>query len=299
MHDARAVLADPGLGPLLERLGLRPDDLPEALAAAARVRQDPSGLDQVDAMAAALRRLVGRFPGEHDMDPFPGYDPHTDQDGPGVLALWALVVTTPDLQAFHRERRVPADVSDATLRELGQQVHVHRMAFGGFGLHTYGWLAHTWSGSLYWLGRLQFNLELLDEGRVCSTHIPGSGPLDPVAVDQSFARAARFFPARFPDRPVTDFWCRSWLLDPSLVAALDPASNMARFQARWRLYGEPMPGDEDALFFAFARRGEVDLAALPRDTRLHRALLERLEAGGHWSVRDGRLPMADVLEERG
>jgi hypothetical protein len=292
MQDARAVLDAPGLGDRLSRLGLSLDDVAEALRSAAAVRRDPAATAEVDRLADGLRQTVGRFPGEPEHDPFPGYDGDADPHGAGVLALWALVVTAPDLVDFHRGRGVPDDVSAATLRELGQQVHVHRLTFGSFGLHTYDWLPVTWSGSLYWLGRLQFNLQLVDSGWVCSTHIPRSGRLDPAAVDASFAAAARFFPAHFPDRPVTDFVCRSWLLDPTLAAALDPASNMARFQSRWRLYGEPMPGDDDALFFCFARRGAVDRAALPRETSLQRAILDRWAADGHWSVRDGRLPMA-------
>ena len=291
MQDVRTVLADPDLGGVLARLGLRRLDVADALAVAAELRQRPAEMAEVDRLADTLRRTLGRFPGEPGHDPFPGYAAQADPHGPGVLPLWALVVTAPELTAFHRRRAVPEDVSAATLAELGQQVYVHRLTFGRFGLHTYDWLPVTWSGSLYWLGRLQFNLELLDTGRVCSTHIPRSGPLAPSAVDASFAAAARFFPRHFPDRPVTEFWCRSWLLDPSLAAALDPASNLARFQSRWRLYGEPMPGDADALFFTFSRRGEPDLAALPRDTSLQRVLLERLESGGHWTVRDGRLPM--------
>jgi len=291
MQDARTVLDAPDLAERLTRLGLRPADVADALDGAVVVRRSPAALAEVDRLADALRQTVGCFPGEPGHHPFPDHDGEADPHGVGVLALWALVVTAPDLVAFHRSRGVPDDVSAATLRELGQQLHVHRLTFGEFGLHTYGWLAHTWSGSLYWLGRLQFNLELLAEGRVCSTHIPRSGPLDPAPVDAAFSRAARFFPTHFPDRPVTDFWCRSWLLDPALAAALDPASNMARFQSRWRLYGEPMPGDDDALFFCFARRGEVDPAALPRETSLQRAILDRWAAGGHWSVRDGRLPM--------
>ncbi len=295
MQDARTVLDDPALADRLTRLGLRPEDMTDALESAAALRGSPTARAEVDRLADAVRRTVGRFPGEPDREPFPAYDGEADPHGVGVLALWALVTTAPDLVAFHSGRGIPDDVSAATLRELGQQLHVHRLTFGEFGLHTFGWLAHTWSGSLYWLGRLQFNLELLEEGRVCSTHIPRSGPLDPAAVDASFARAARFFPAHFPDRPVTDFWCRSWLLDPALAAALDPGSNMARFQSRWRLYGEPMPGDDDALFFCFARRGAVDRATLPRETSLQRAILDRWSAGGHWSVRDGRLPVAEVL----
>jgi hypothetical protein len=170
-------------------------------------------------------------------------------------------------------------------------VWVHRRTFGRFGLHTYDWLPVTWSGSLYWLGRLQVNLQRLDQEWVCSSHIPQAGPLDPAAVEDSFEAAATFFPAHFPERPVEDLWCSSWLLDPDLAAALGPDANIARFQARWHLYGEPMPGDEDALFFTFARRGPVDLDTLPQDTRLQRTVVARLRAGQHWTVRQGRLPL--------
>lgn len=294
MPDARSVLQDPGLDGRLEVLGLRPEDAAELVTVVAQVRHDPAQLAEVDRLAAGLRSRLGVFPGEPGPDPWAGYDPGADPAGVGVLPLLALVVTVPDLTALHRARGVPAEVSAATLRELGQQVWVHRLTFGTLGLHTYGWLTVTWSGSLYWLGRLQFNLERLAEGWVCSTHIPRSGPLAPAAVDASFAAAAAFFPAHFPDRPVQDLWCSSWLLDPTLAQALDPGSNMARFQARWRLYGEPMPGDEDALFFTFARRGEVDLATLPRDTTLQRVVADRLRAGGHWAVRTGRLPLSTI-----
>jgi len=296
MPDARTVLGDAALGPHLHRLGLRPDDLAATLEVARAVLDRPAQLAEVDRLAGTLRQGLGHFPGESDQEPWPGYDPAADPHGNGVLALLALVVTADDLAAFHRSRDVPAEVSARTLTELGQQVFVHRLTYGDLGLHTYDWLTVTWSGSLYWLGRLQFNLQLLERGWVCSTHIPRSGPLDPAVVDDALAAAARFFPTHFPDRPVDSFWCRSWLLDPTLAAALDPTSNMARFQARWHLYGEPMPGDEDALFFTFARRGEVDLAGLPRETSLQRVILDRLRAGGHWDVRDGLLPFAAVVE---
>ncbi len=288
------MLADPDLAVVLTRLGLGPEDVRDALVTARAVAVDPHGPAEVDRLAGTMHATLGRFPGEPDRDPFPDYDADRDPHGPGVLPLFALVATAEDLAAYHRSRGVPAHVTARTLTELGQQAAVHRLTFGAFGLHTYGWLPVTWSGSLYWLGRLQFNLERLESGWVCSTHIPRSGPLDPAAVTASFAAAADFFPRHFPDRPVTDFWCRSWLLDPVLADALAPASNMAQFQRRWRLYGDPVPGDDDVMFFGFARRGEVDRTTLPRQTRLQRVLLERLDAGGHWSVRDGRIPLAQA-----
>lgn len=305
MSELRAVLAGSGLPSALRRSGLRDDDAAALEAVARWVLERRDSLAEVQRLADWLRGSIGVFPGERSGPEWPGYDLRADPYGPGVLPLLALVVTEADLVAFHRSRGVPEEVTAATLRELGQQVWVHRLTFGTFGLHTYGWLVWTWSGSLYWLGRLQFNLERLDgdgsrsPGWVVSTHIPRSGPLHPEAVDDSLARAAAFFPRHFPERPVQDFWCSSWLLAPELAGALDPGSNMARFQRRWHLYGEPMPGDEDALFFTFAHRGEVDLAALPQQTSLQRAVVARLRSGEHWSSRQGRVPLAEVLGTAG
>ena len=123
-----------------------------------------------------------------------------------------------------------------------------------------------------------------------STHIPQSGPLDPAAVDASFVAAQRFFARHFPEFPTTELHCGSWLLDPHLAEALPEASNIAGFARRWRLYGEPMAGDEDALFFTFHRRGDVDLSQLPRDTTLQRVIIDRLRAGRHWQLWHGRCP---------
>ncbi len=288
------LLQSPELPRWLDRLGLRPQDRADLEAVLAQVRTSPAALATVDRLAVPLRLTMGRFPGEPDRDLWPGYDAAADPYGVGVLALLALVVTAPDLVDYHRSRGVPEEVSAQTLTELGQQAWVHRLTYGNFGAHTYDWLTVTWSGSLYWLGRLQFNLQRMATGWVCSTHIPRSGPLDPTAVDESLARAADFFPQHFPDRPVTDFWCSSWLLDPMLADGLDPASNMARFQRRWHLYGDPMPGDEDALFFTFARRGKVDLDALPQQTSLQRLVVQRLRAGEHWSSPAGLIPMSQA-----
>ena len=63
-------------------------------------------------------------------------------DPDGVLPMLALVATAPEVAALHAGRGVPADISAATLTDLGQQVWVHRLTYGTFGLHTHGWLDH-------------------------------------------------------------------------------------------------------------------------------------------------------------
>ena len=112
-------------------------------------------------------------------------------------------------------------------------------------------------------------------------------------MDKSLARARELFGRHFADLPADAFHCHSWLLDPHLAEVLPEDSNIVRFQQRWKLYGDAAPGDDDAVFFVFRRRNTTpkSRAALPRDTTLQRAILDRIEAGAQWQLRHGRIPI--------
>nr|WP_269452127.1 hypothetical protein [Tessaracoccus coleopterorum] len=75
---------------------------------------------------------------------------------------------------------------------------------------------------------------------------------------------------------------------------LDPASNMARFAARFAPYGEPADGTRDALYFGFHREtGDgttLDLDTLPQWSSLQRAVVSRLRAG-QMTVQAGSMPL--------
>jgi hypothetical protein len=288
--DVRRRLSDPQLPDRAVDLGFRDRDIVELGTAVESVLQSPDDLAIVTRLADSVLNTIGYVGPEFQRRRTDLRS--SDARGVGVLPMLALIVTAPEAAAFHASRGVPADVSAATLADLGQQVHVHRLTFGGFGLHTHWWVNLVWSGFLFRLGRLQFNLALEQlEGEpewVLSTHIPMSGPLIPASVDESFAAATAFFAAHFPDYPTRWFHCRSWLLDPTLSELL-PDSNLAAFQRRWTLYGPAEPGVEDLLFFVFQRRGKVDPASLPTDTALRRMAVERLTSGRGWNGYNGRL----------
>lgn len=313
MLDVRERLAADDLPERLTLLGFRDDDRTDAVSAAAAVLEDPAEVAAVQTMAERLILAVGVIGDPWDGSlPWPWRPEGTDSPyGSGVLELLALVATADEVQAYHASRGIGRDDSWQALSDLGQQVFVHRLTYGAFGLHTHEWLRVAWSGALYWLGRLQFNLqrdplapgdpattgEATHGTWVLSTHIPRSGPLTPVEVDASFAAAKTFFAEHFGEFSVDAFHCHSWLLDPELAEALSATSNMTLFQQRWTLVGESGAGDEDAVFFTFAERPPVDLAALPRDTTLQRAIVDRLAAGGHWHVRHGLIPYATTDPE--
>lgn len=298
MIDVHARLCAPELPSLASTLDFVGIDLDDVLSAARSVAESAEDLASVAALAELLVDRIGQLD-LPDPQPFEHDAAHDERRGIGVLPLLALLVTAPEVAAYHARRGISSAISDRSLSDLAQQVRVHRQTYGEFGLHTYPWLQIAWSGALYWLGRLQFNLQRADGDWDLSTHIPATGPLTPDSVDDSFRWARSFFAEHFPDVPTTDFWCSSWLLDPYLAHMLPAESNLARFSQRWRRYGEPMPGDDDVLFFTFSRRGEVDTSTLPRDTSLQRAIVDRLQSGGHWESWQGRIPQAEAVPGEG
>ncbi|OYO01496.1 hypothetical protein CGZ95_06855 [Enemella evansiae] len=283
--DVRLRLREEHLDPRLPLLGFHDDDLFDLLTRIPAIGADPAAVARLNELAAALVAHLDD----------PGAELYTDDDadhplGAGLLPMLAMIATADDVVQRLREREIPDELGWHSLSDLGQQVWVHRQTFGEFGLHTHRWLRIAWAGRLFWLGRLQYELAALDGGGwEASIHIPQTGSLTPAAVDESLALAEEFFARHFPDRLPVRYRCTSWLLDPELGAGL-PGSNIASFAERFELTEQgTSPGDADAIFFTYRRRGTTDPAALPRRTSLERLVADRLAAGQHWQVRTGIL----------
>jgi len=107
---------------------------------------------------------------------------------------------------------------------------------------------------------------------VVSLHIPADGRLDPESVDETIAETKKFITEYFPDFKYKAFYCHSWLLDPTLCDLLGENSNIVKFGNRFiRQTGKS--GGSAVFSFVFLDPGaKDDLAALPEDTRLTKAL---------------------------
>lgn len=267
-------------------------------------RLDPATIDRLaEATGPVLGLLGGLGPRPKDF-----FDGLPDEPGRprGLVPMLALGLTAPEVVAYGRQLGLSEEVAAGGVRDLGQQVHVHRLVTGEFGLHTQWWLTVAWSGSFWWLGRLQFNLVEYAGRLRLSAHIPQTGPL--TGVEESFARARRLAAhltglgdTSGPDgRPaaatleIAGFHCDSWLLDPQLSHALAGRGNIAEFQRLWSLQDDARLADGDAIFFTFRTRERIEgerLARLPQNTSLERAVVARLAAGGHWYSRVGLRPL--------
>ncbi len=112
-----------------------------------------------------------------------------------------------------------------------------------------------------------------------SFHIPKDGPLDFDECGESFRRAVAFYPRYFPEWAYRCFFSESWLYDVTLGQVLPPASNIVRFQREF--YLAPLPNADDAQLFerVFGHKPK-NLATLPRNTSLRKAVLDHADAGG-------------------
>ncbi len=224
-----------------------------------------------------------------------------------------FLAMVPHTMAWHRSRGIAEDISRASMADLGRHMAIHRRTYGTTGVDAAWWVTVCLRAEVFDLGRLQFNWFHLGvgdgspwwyppeeawrrgvgfrPGNFCvGVHIPESGPMTPAACDDSFETAKSFFSEHFPltgqrRRLAT---CLSWLLDDQLADWLPAESNIVRFQRRFEIVPGSVEDDEGILEFVFRVPDPLDhLDTLPQRTRLERAAVAHLKAGGHWRTRSG------------
>lgn len=216
-----------------------------------------------------------------------------------IAWLQAFLRFIPEQLQGYRERGIPDSIAAATLADIGRHVAISRTTRGSFGLETWKWLTEQASGTLFQLGRLHFHLVPGPQGipglspgeAVLDVHIPEAGPLSPELVQAAFGQAVQFFGEFFPAHPVRFAHCHSWLLDPYLLQHLPASSNIVAFANRFTRYGDLIDSPGDAVYFTFRTRDLTQLSQLPRESRLQKIVLERLDSGGSWQVGKGYLQL--------
>jgi hypothetical protein len=278
---------------IFERLAIDERDQEDMLAAWPSPEADPEVWRSLERAYNALTKGMGGFA------PLDLPRPAVESTPVGrYFFAYLYLAALADVRRFHAKRGIPDDISWATLSDLGRNLARDRLLLGDGGLRTSEWLTLHFRGSIYELGRLQFNRMGIRAAHVADAfregdpalgiHIPELGPLTPAACDDAFARAGPFFARHFPETPTRIGICTSWLLDSQLAEYLGPESNIVRFQRRFELAGEGYDGDADVLRFVFHRIAP-NIDDLPQRTTLERAILAHLRAGRHWRNRTGWL----------
>ena len=280
---------------IFEQLAIGEEDQQEILAAWPSLEMDPEIWRSLERAYLTVLKDVGGFAPLELPGPL-------DESTPvgRYFFVYVYLAALADVRRFHAQRRIPDEISWATLADLGRNLVRDRLLLGDGGLRTSGWLTLHFRGSLYQLGRLQFNRMNVRGAQVADAfregdpalgiHIPESGPLTPEVCDDSLAQAGTFFTQHFLETPTRLAICNSWLLDPQLAEYLEPQSNIIRFQRRFELVGDGHDGDADVLRFVFHRIApKID--DLPQRTTLERGIVTHLRAGKHWRSPTGWLEL--------
>ena len=151
------------------------------------------------------------------------------------------------------------------------------------------------------LDRPAWRLALSPGDPILDIHIPGDAPLDVDACGASLRRAAEVARRCYPEKGFFGFTCGSWLLDPLFERFLPETSNLIRFQRELYLY--PILARNAGLKWIFGESFATPEAVreaedLPRESRLQRAVAERLGQGG-CLFSAGCFLLADDLDQWG
>lgn len=211
----------------------------------------------------------------------------------GLLPIYVLGYLAEHVLEMNTKRGIPNKITVDSLKDVNVWLSNYKEQYGKIGLAEFGWLFNHYTGRLFRLGRLQFQLALanphLPSGDfMIETHIPQGEPLNVEACEQSFQMAEDFYKKYFPQYSADYFVCDSWLLNPNLAEILDEKSNIVRFMRLWTTYKDHMDRSGQAVerVFGFGfRRDEV--AAAPENTRLQCALKEFLLGGREVNICEG------------
>jgi hypothetical protein len=302
---------------LLRRLGVPETDAAEVVATLPSPAGSPEWWWLLERSCHWLAQVMGNPDESHFT--FPTWA-GTEQACPSqnrCFMAHVFLAMMPHTMAWHRSRGITEDISWASMADLGRHMAIHRRTYGAAGVDAAWWVTVCLRAEVFDLGRLQFNwfhLGIGDKspgwypleearrrgvgfrpGDFCvGVHIPESGPMTPAACDGSFEMAKDFFSEHFllTDQRRRLVTCWSWLLDDQLADWLPAESNIVRFQRRFQLVPGSVENDEGILEFVFRVPDPLNhLDSLPQRTRLERAAVAHLKAGGHWRTRSGWLDL--------
>lgn len=208
-----------------------------------------------------------------------------------TVSLLLFLCLGEKLRARYAERGIDEAVYYASMADLRYKLEECRLVHGEVGSFVASWFSGFFDLTRFALGRLQFEIiktkqdytvggELLPAGsRAINIHIPRTGTrLDHGEVLDAYRRAATWFAGEFADQPIT-FTCSSWMLDPWHLTVLAPTANMTAFYRDFAIVESGSYDNYNSIWRLFDCAWTGDPNALPGDSSLRRAYIERIRRG--------------------
>ncbi|MBQ8397538.1 MAG: DUF5596 domain-containing protein [Clostridia bacterium] len=228
-----------------------------------------------------------------------------------TVSLLLFLCLGEKLRARYAERGIDEAVYYASMADLRYKLEECRLVHGEVGSFVASWFSGFFNLTRFALGRLQFEIiktkqdytvggtRLPAGSKAINIHIPRTGTrLDHGEVLDAYRRAAEWFAPQLEGQP-TVFTCSSWMLDPWNMTVLAPTSNMAAFYGDFEIVESGSYDSYSSVWRLFDCAYTGDPDALPGNSSLRRAYIERIRLGqptgwgrGFFLWRDGEIVRA-------
>ena len=212
----------------------------------------------------------------------------------GILNMEKLI-------AMYKEKGISDEILYDTLQDTAIFMMDRKSTTRRLNVPSNYWLEKSFSGTVFRLGRMQFEMtQLQEESTICGLskgdpilegHVPQGGPMDHDACWESYRRSFPFFEKYFGFKAKA-VHLSTWMLDPALKEILPPTSNIVKWANDATLFPDILPGSIGKFIF-----GDVnfDPKTAPRDTSLRRAILDHIEKGGKFVNRAGVIMRETIM----
>lgn len=199
-------------------------------------------------------------------------------------AFWLISCFAVFRHDWFQEKGISDRIYFDTFHDIAIWHQVLMRTEGISGLKEYRWTAKPLTGSLYRLGRLEFEPDVQED--ILWIHIPEGGALAPDAVDSSLCQASEFFPAVF-GQTFSKWQCESWMLADVNREFMKADSNILKFASRFSPVVPDFESNQAIERVFDWPRGPV--SSYPENNGLQRRFKQWLLAGGKPMEGKGRL----------
>ena len=210
-------------------------------------------------------------------------------------SLLLLVCMAPKLKERYTQKGISEEIFYDTLSDMRYKLYECLEVHGIIGTFVAYWYAGFFNLTRFGFGKLQFEpkklgvdceyngIPLSADTYVLNTHIPRTGKrLDRESILEAYRKGREFFlqyfPHMFTDKK-TVFYCSSWLLDPWNLTVLSEGSNLRAFITDYHIIEQGEYDNYKDLWRLFDKMYTGDPDALPQNTSLRRAYVERIKRG--------------------
>lgn len=218
------------------------------------------------------------------------------------LNLYIYILLYIRIYSRYREKNIPDNIFFDTVRREVETIAglcFKELGFYGIQQNKYrAWMRFSIDGRLFSLGALNFEIRYdsefcgevdgvtLEKGDThISVHIPRYEKLSEESCEEAYRQAREFFKTHFGLEKII-FLCHSWMLHPWLEDVLPKTSGIIKFSEKYKKI-EVEEHLAEVKYWIFPDDENTPLEALPQNTSLQRAFIEKARAGESLGVACG------------